>query len=171
MRAREDQIAADEEFLNARELRLSRQHEELQQRLRTLEAQKKTFLEAEEMFQTRVALDEERLEQGMLNVEESTRIEVEAETKDAIRAKDEAIKSRDRKISRLKEDLAHEERRRGQTRDDLRRVRGERDKYAERIASLVATIDVHKAALVEAEEFKKSAGAHRLTLEEKIRNL
>ena len=48
---------------------MSNQHEELQQRLRALEVQKRTFLEAEEAFQARVALDEERLEQGMLNME------------------------------------------------------------------------------------------------------
>ena len=37
---------------------------------------------------------------------------MEEETKVTIQAKDEAIKSRDRRISRLKEDLAHEEKRR-----------------------------------------------------------
>ena len=88
--------------------------------------------------------------------------------KETIRAKDEAIKSRDRKISILKEDLAHDEKRRKQARDDLRQVRGERDKHAARIASLVATIDAQKATQTEAEGFKKNAGAHRLTLEEKI---
>ena len=67
--AREERVAADEELLNARELRLSREHEELQQRLRMLKAQEKAFLEAEEMFHARAALDEEWLEQGMLNME------------------------------------------------------------------------------------------------------
>ena len=107
----------------------------MEQRIRTFEAREKAYLEVEEMFQTWEALDEECLEQGMVNVEGWTRIKVEAETKDTIRAKDEAIKSRDQKMSRLEEDLAR------QAQDDLRRVRGERDKYAERILSLVATID------------------------------
>ena len=40
-----------------------------------------------------------------------------------------------------------------------------------RIAALVATIDTQKAALDEAEEFKKSSGARRLELEGRIRNL
>ena len=40
-----------------------------------------------------------------------------------------------------------------------------------RIAALVATIDAQKAALAEAEESKKNAGAHRLKLEKKIRTL
>ena len=164
-------MAADEEQQNARELRLSCQHEESQQCLRTLEAQKKTFLKTEEMFQARAVLDEERLEKGMLNVEGWTRIEVEVEMKETIRVKDEAIKSRDQKISKLKEDLAHEEKQQGQSRDYCRRVRGERDKHAVRIASLVATIDAQKAALAGAKEFKKSTGAHRLALEDKIRNL
>ena len=50
-------------------------------------------------MQARAALDEERLEQGMLNIEGWTRMEVEAVTKKTIRAKDEAIRSRDQKIS------------------------------------------------------------------------
>ena len=100
-----------------------------------------------------------------------TRIEMEAKTKETIWAKDEAIKSRDQKISRLKKDLAHEKKHRGQARDDLRRVRGERDDHATRMATLVATIDTQKAALVEAEGFKRSTGARRLALEEKIRKL
>ena len=91
-----------------------------------------------------------------------------SEKKETIWAKDEAIKSRDQKISRLKKDLAHEEKRREQARDDLRRVRRERDGHATRIAALVTTIDTQKKALAEAEEFKKSAGARRLALEEKI---
>ena len=41
----------------------------------------------------------------MLNMEGWTRMEVEAATKKTIRAKDEAIKSRDQKISRLKRTL------------------------------------------------------------------
>ena len=36
--AREERVAAEEELLNARELRLSNQHEELRQRLHALEA-------------------------------------------------------------------------------------------------------------------------------------
>ena len=40
-----------------------------------------------------------------------------------------------------------------------------------RIAALVATVDTKKAALAEAEESKKSAGACRLRLEEMIRTL
>ena len=106
-------VAANEEMLNARVLRLSRQQEELQQRLRTLEAQKKAYLEAEEAIQIRAALDVERLEQGMSNVAGWTRHEVKAETAETIRMKDETIASRDRKISRLKKDLAHEVKRRG----------------------------------------------------------
>ena len=98
-------------------------------------------------------------------------IEMEARTKETIWEKDEAIKSRVRKISRLIKDLAYEEKRRKQARDDLRRVRGERDDHAARIVTLVATNDVQKAAIAEAEEFKRSAGARRLMLEEKIRNL
>ena len=130
MRAREEWVAAEEELLNARELRLSNRHKELQQRLRSLDAHRKAFLEAEEAFQARAALDEERLEQGMLNVERWNRIEMEAKAKETIRAKDEVIKSKDQKISRLKKDLAHEEKHRGQARDDLWRVRGERDDHA-----------------------------------------
>ena len=45
----------------------------------------------------------------MLNVEGWTRMEVEAATKKTIRAKDEAIKSREQKISRQTKDLAHKE--------------------------------------------------------------
>ena len=85
--------------------------------------------------------------------------------------KDEAIASRDRKISRLKKDLAHEVKRRGQVREDFRRARDERNEHAAKIASLTATVDAQKMALAEAEEFKKSAGAHRIALEEKIRDL
>ena len=84
----------------------------MQQLLRVLEAQKRIFLEAEEAFQARAALDEERLEQGMLNMEGWTRMEVEAATKKTIWEKDEAINSRDQKISRLKKDLDQEEKRR-----------------------------------------------------------
>ena len=120
--AREERVTAEEELLNAREHRLSNQQKELQQRLRALEAQKRAFLEAEEAFQVRAALDKERLEQGMLNTEWWTRMEMETASKEAIRAKDEAIKSRDQKISRLKKDLAHEEKRREQAREDLRRI-------------------------------------------------
>ena len=43
----------------------------MQERLRELEAQKKALLEAEEAYQARAALDEDRLEQGMLNMEGS----------------------------------------------------------------------------------------------------
>ena len=136
-----------------------------------LEAQKKAFLEAEEAYQARAALDEDRLEQGMLNMEGWTRMEVEAATKKNIRAKDEAINSRDQKISKLKEDLAHEKKCREQAQEDIRRIRGERDGQASRIAALVATVDAQKVALAEAEESKKIAGAHRLELEERIRNL
>ena len=39
-------------------------------------------------------------------------MEVEAVTEKTIREKDEVIRSRDHKISRLKEDLAHEKKRR-----------------------------------------------------------
>ena len=46
-------------------------------------------------------------------------MEVEAATEKTIRAKDEAIKSRDQKISRLKEDLVHEKKRREITREDI----------------------------------------------------
>ena len=84
VRSREERLAVDEDLLNAHELSLSRQHEELQQRIRTLEAQKKTFLEAEELLQARAALNEKCLEQGMLNVEGWTRIEVEAATEKTI---------------------------------------------------------------------------------------
>ena len=52
----------------------------------------------------------------MLNVKGWTRIEMEAKAKETIQVKDEAIKSRDQRISRLKDDLAHEEKRWGQAR-------------------------------------------------------
>ena len=68
MRAREERVAIEEELLNAREQRLSNQQKKMQERLRELEAQKKAFLEAEEAYQARAALDEDRLEQGMSNV-------------------------------------------------------------------------------------------------------
>ena len=68
------------------------------------------------------ALDEERLEQGMLNVEGWTRMEVEVATEKTIREKNEVILSRDHKISRLKEDLAHEKKHREQTREDIQRI-------------------------------------------------
>ena len=68
------------------------------------------------MFHARATLNKERLVQGILNMEGWTRIEVEAKTKETIRAKDKAIKSRDQKISRLKKDLPHEEKRREQAR-------------------------------------------------------
>ena len=84
MRPREERVAAEEELLNARELRLTNKHKELQQRLRALEAQKRTFLEGEEAFQAREALDEEYLGQGMLNMEGWTRMEVEAAIKKTI---------------------------------------------------------------------------------------
>ena len=71
-------------------------------------------------------------------------MEVEAATEKTIRAKDEAIKSRDQKISKLKEDLAHEKKCRAQAREDVRRVRSERDGHASRIAALVATVDAQK---------------------------
>ena len=80
-------VAVEEELLNAWEHRLSKKQNELQQRLCALEAQKRTFLGAEEAYQARAALDEECLEQGMLNVEGWTRMEVEAATKKTIRAK------------------------------------------------------------------------------------
>ena len=92
MRAREERVTMEEELLNAREQRLSNQQKKLQERLQELEAQKKAFLEAEEAYQARAALDDERLEQGMLNVEGWTRIEMEAKAEETIRAKDEAIK-------------------------------------------------------------------------------
>ena len=133
--------------------------------------EEKAYLEAEEMFQTRAALDEERLEQGMLNMAGWTRHEVEAETAETIRVKDEAITSRDHKISRLMKDLAHQVKCLGQVREDFRRARDERNEHAAKIASLTATVDAQKMALAEAEEFKKSAGAHRVALEEKIRDL
>ena len=98
-------------------------------------------------------------------------MEVEAATKKTIRAKDEAIKSRDQKIARLKEDLAHEKKRREQTRDDIQRIRKERDGQASMIAAQSATIDAQKKALAAAEDFKKRAGAHRLELEKKIKTL
>ena len=123
MRAREERVAMEEELLNAREQRLSNQQKKLQDRLRELEAQKKAFLEAEEAYQARAALDEDRLEQGMLNVEGWTRKEVEAMTEKAIREKDEVIRSKDHKISRPKEDLSHEKKRREQTRVDIQRIR------------------------------------------------
>ena len=46
--------SSQEEEVHAREERVAAD-EELQQRLRTLEAQEKTFLEAEEIFQARAA--------------------------------------------------------------------------------------------------------------------
>ena len=137
MRGREERVAVEEELLNAREHRLSNQQGELQQCLRALEAQERTFLEAKEAYQARAAHDEDRLEQGMLNMEGWTRIEVRAETKETIQAKDDAIASRDREISWLKKDLAHEEKRRGKTRDDLRRVQIGRASCRERVYVLV----------------------------------
>ena len=98
-------------------------------------------------------------------------MEVEAATEKTIRAKDEAIQSRDQKISRLKEDLAYEKKRQEQAREDVRRIRSERDGHASRIAALAAIVDGQKMALAEAEESKKKAGAHRLELEKKIRTL
>ena len=65
LRAREERVVMEEELLNAREHRLSGQQKKLQQRLQELKAQEKAFLEAEEAYQIRVALDEDRLEQGM----------------------------------------------------------------------------------------------------------
>ena len=130
VRAREERVAVEEELLNAWEHRLSKKQNELQQHLCALEAQKKAFLEAEEAYQVRADLDEDRLEQGMLNVEGWTRMEVEAAMKKTIRAKDEAIRSRDQKISRLKEDLAHEKKCQEQTREDIRKIRSERDGQA-----------------------------------------
>ena len=62
MRACEERVAMEEELLNAREQRLSNQQKKLQGRLRELEAQKKAFLEAEEAYQARAALDEDHLE-------------------------------------------------------------------------------------------------------------
>ena len=94
-----------------------------------------------------------------------------AETKETIRANDEAITTRDQKISRLKEDLAHEKKCREQTREDIRRIRSKRDGQASRIVAPLATIDTQKTALATAEESKKNLGAHRLELEKKIRTL
>ena len=107
----------------------------------------------------------------MSNVAGWTRHEVKAETPETVRMKDATIASRDRKISRLKKDLAYEVRRRGQVQEDFQRARDGRNEHAAKIAYLTATINAQKIALAEAEEFKKCAGAHRVALEEKIRDL
>ena len=62
LHAREVREAADEEMLDARELRVSRLEEELQQRLSGLEDQVKAHLEMVEQFHIRAAQDEDRQE-------------------------------------------------------------------------------------------------------------
>ena len=114
-------------MLNACELRLSSQQEEVQRRLCWLESREKAYFEAEELLQIRATQDEDRLEQGLENVAGWTLQEVEAESKEIVREKDEIIASRDRTISKLKNDLAHEVKRWEQARQDFRRARDERD--------------------------------------------
>ena len=84
MQAREARVAADEEMLDARELRVSRLEETLQLRLRELEDQERAYLEAAEQFHIRAAQDEDRLEQGMDNAVEWTRREVELESMEVL---------------------------------------------------------------------------------------
>ena len=100
MRAREMQVVTDEEMLNSLELRLSRQREELQWRLSWLESREEAYFEADELLRIRAAQDEDHLEQGLENVAGWTRHEMEVETVEIVREKDEIISSRDRTISK-----------------------------------------------------------------------
>ena len=106
-------MAADEEMLDARELRVSRLEETLQQRLRELEDQDKAYLEAAEQLHIRAAQDEDRLEQRMDNTMEWTRREVRLENTEALQERDGIITLRDKRISGLKDDLEHKRERRG----------------------------------------------------------
>ena len=117
--------------LMGREVKVSEQEKALA-RLADVEENDRIQASTIRELQDRIALDEDRLVQGLESVDRWTRGELEHILQERTRG----IASRDAQISQLQGSLSEARARGTQAKDDFLRARGEKDQLERRVASL-----------------------------------